>query len=126
MPSSDEDSRRRSHVQVGRDYEVRAAEFFKSKQYEIVEQNWRAGRREIDLIVRKGNQLVFVEVKASRGTSFGHPAEWIDTRKIELLTEAARAYLAENGITGVDIRFDVVTFTEGKLEHYPNAFDAQA
>ncbi len=124
MPCSDDDSRRRSNVQIGRDYENRAAEFFTHNQYEILEQNWRTGRREIDLIVRKDNQLIFVEVKASRGTSFGHPAEWIDARKIELLTEAARAYVLENKITGVDIRFDVITFAEGKLEHYPNAFDA--
>ena len=125
MPCSDDDSRRRSNVQIGRDYETRAAEFFRTNEYEIVEQNWRTGRREIDLIVRKDNQLVFVEVKASRGTSFGHPAEWIDQRKIELLTEAARAYVIENKISGVDIRFDVVTFSEATLEHYPNAFDAK-
>lgn len=124
MPCSDEGSRRRSNVQIGRDYEARAADFFRNQQYEIIEQNWRTGRREIDLIVRKDNQLVFVEVKASRGTAFGHPAEWVDQRKIELLTQAARSYVAGNKISGVDIRFDVITFTEGKLEHYPNAFDA--
>jgi len=50
----------------------------------------------------------------------------VDKRKVANLTEAAQRYLADNDIRGCDVRFDVVTFTDGRLEHYPNAFEAPA
>ena len=67
---------------------------------------------------------MFVEVKSSRTKKFGHPVEWISRRKIRNLTEAAQQYLVAKGIENTDLRFDVVTFSDGQLEHFPDAFPA--
>ncbi len=113
----------RKRRDIGRRYEELAADFFRQHGFEILEQNWQASHKEIDLIVRKGHLIAFVEVKSSTTPNFGHPAEWVDKRKIANLSEAAQRYLVENEIADCDVRFDVVTFTGGRLEHYPNAFE---
>ena len=77
------------------------------------------------MIVRKGSLIVFVEVKSAETPKFGHPAERVDKRKIKNLTEAAERYIETKGIVGCDLRFDVVTFVDGKPEHYPDAFGVE-
>jgi putative endonuclease len=114
----------RGKLHKGRHFEDRAAEFYLDKGFEVVERNWRAGHKEIDLIVRREKQIVFVEVKASFGGEFGHPAERVDDRKIANLTRAAQAWLQQTETEGFDLRFDVVTFVNGQLEHFPDAFSA--
>jgi putative endonuclease len=125
MPSSKKEaSPKKKTVSVGREYEARAEAFYVQHGYEIIERNWRGGRKEIDLIVRKGQLVSFVEVKAAASERFGHPSEKVDAKKQAHLTEAAQRYIAEKEIAGVDLRFDVITFVKGKLEHFPNAFEA--
>ncbi len=104
--------------------EEQAALFYERRGYTTLERNWRAGRYEIDLIARRDQLIVFVEVKSATTAKFGHPAEWIDRKKIENLTRAAQRFLIERTIDGCDLRFDVVTFSNGRLERYPNAFEA--
>lgn len=101
-----------------------AGAFYEQNGYTIRDRNWQAGRKEIDLIVAKENLVVFVEVKSSSTKKYGHPAERVDKKKIANLTEAARFYLVEKEIKEVDLRFDVVTFVDGQLEHFPGAFEA--
>jgi len=55
---------------------------------------------------------------------FGHPVEKVDRRKIINLTKAARQFVIERDISGCDLRFDIVTFVNGELEHFPGAFEA--
>lgn len=125
MPSSKDDSSlRKKNVITGRSYEKLAALFFEQNGFEIVERNWRAGRKEIDLIVKKGNLLIFVEVKSSSSKKFGHPSERVNKKKIANLTAVAKQFLISQDIHDVDLRFDVVTFVNGILEHYPDAFEA--
>jgi len=116
---------RDDRVKRGREYEKLAATFFEQQGYQVLERNWQAGHKEIDLIIRNENQIIFVEVKSSRTPNFGHPAERVDQRKISNLVSAARQYLLAKNISGTDLRFDVVTFSEGRLEHFPNAFPAE-
>ena len=58
---------------LGREYEQQAARFYQSQGFKIVAQNWRAGKKEIDLIARKDNQVIFVEVKFAADEEF-----WIE------------------------------------------------
>jgi putative endonuclease len=124
MPRSKDSSGQDNRVKRGREFEKLAATYFEQLGFTVLERNWRVGYKELDLIVRKTGQVVFVEVKSSRTKQFGHPAERVDKKKIAHLTNAAQRYLIAKKIEGVDLRFDVVTFTDGKLEHYPNAFEA--
>ena len=125
MPSSKRESySKKKTVSVGREFEARAETFLVQNGYEVIERNWRGGRKEIDLIARKDEVVAFVEVKAAASERFGHPSEKVDKKKQAHLTEAARRYIVDKAITGVDLRFDVITFVNGKLEHFPGAFEA--
>jgi len=123
--SPDEVSPNRRKLDQGRKYENLAAEFYLQQGFEIRERNWRAGHKELDIIVARDNLIVFVEVKSTFSKKFGHPAEWVDRKKARNLIEAANHYIIDNNITGLDLRFDVVTFVNGKLEHFPDAFPAE-
>ncbi len=128
MPSSENHGKRGKSLtptEKGKHYEDRAARYFQEHRFEILERNWRTGHWEIDLIVKKDNLIVFVEVKSSASLNYGHPAEWVDARKINHLVKAAQQYLFDKNIKGCDLRFDVVTFTGDRLEHFPNAFPAE-
>lgn len=124
MPRSKDSSGQENRVKRGREFERLAATFFEQHGFTILERNWRVGHKELDLIVRKADLVVFAEVKSSRSKQFGHPVERVDKKKIAHLTNAAQQYLIAKKIEKVDLRFDVVTFINGKLEHYPNAFEA--
>lgn len=124
MSSSDAHPDRSGNVAKGRAFEALAGKFFTENGYQILETNWQAGHKEIDLIVRKGNMVVFVEVKSASNRKYGHPAERVDKKKIKNLTIAAGQYLLVNELRSCDLRFDLVTFLGGQLEHFPNAFEA--
>jgi putative endonuclease len=113
-----------NRVHRGRSFEDRAAEYYLGLGFDILDRNWQAGHKEIDLIVRQGDTVAFVEVKAGYSGEFGHPVERVTRKKIRNLTRAAQTYMSAKDIDGCDVRFDVVTFFQGKLEHYPNAFEA--
>lgn len=74
----------------------------------VVERNLRCGRREIDLVVRRGITLVFVEVKTRKGVGFGSPEEAVTWKKRLEIEAVARYYLARSGDHDLDIRFDVI------------------
>jgi putative endonuclease len=124
MPSSDLPGKSTNRVRTGRDFEQQAAQYYLAQGYKLLAQNWQASHKEIDLIFRNDNLILFVEVKAARSDKFGHPIEKLSRKKIKNLTDAARQYLDEHEITDCDIRFDVVTFFKGKMEHFPGAFTA--
>ena len=124
-PSSDNNSPKRTgRIEKGRRHEEQAARFYEQQGFEILERNWRASHKEIDLIVKKAGLIAFVEVKAASTDSFGHPSTWINARKRENLIQAARKYVVEHDVSGCDLRFDAVTFVKGHLEHFPDAFTA--
>ena len=110
---------------LGREFEQQAARFYQNQGFKVIAQNWRAGKKEIDLVVQKENQVIFVEVKYAGSDAFGHPSLKVNKSKQMHLIEAAYAYLDSAGIINCDLRFDVVTFNNGKLEQYPNAFQTE-
>jgi putative endonuclease len=120
---SSETGNSRGRSDQGKEYENLAARFYEENGFDILEQNWRAGHKEIDLIVRRADLVVFVEVKSTCSRNFGHPVEKVDQKKIRNLSTAAQQYLIDKTVTGCDLRFDVVTFVNGQLEHFPGAFD---
>ena len=118
-----------SHLE-GRQSETRAASFFKRRGYRVVAQNYRVPSGEIDLIVSKGDWLVFVEVKMRRGSFAGSPLEAVSPRKVQRVSAAAAAYLAKEGLSAQSCRFDIITlgpdkglFGRLKIRHYENAYE---
>lgn len=117
-PSDQPTNRRR----IGSRFESLAADYFAREGYTILERNWQTGHKEIDLIVKKDALVVFVEVKAAKSDSFGHPVERVNRTKRARLLQAARQYSQDPRLGGCDFRFDVITFLDGQLEHFPDAF----
>ena len=79
---------------LGRLGEELAARHLARKGWEILERNLRSGHREVDLVIRRGGIVAFVEVKTRRNSEFGHPLESVHTRKRREVTRVAREWLA--------------------------------
>ena len=77
----------------------------------ILEKNFRFEHVEIDLVIRDGGCIAFVEVKTRRGSSFGGACEAVRPDKIRNLRRAARWYLyrASPGALADEYRFDLVS-----------------
>ena len=107
---------------LGRAGEVKAAEFLKNKGYAILDRNFKTHFGEIDIIVKDGEYIVFVEVKTRSGDEYGAPCEAVDTRKREKYFKVAEEYLLRNGKSDSPCRFDVVEIEKGQINHIINAF----
>ena len=62
--------------------------------YRVLGRNVWAGGNELDLIVRRGRAVVFVEVKRKRGAGYGDPLEMVGPEKVRRVRRAAEAWLA--------------------------------
>lgn len=100
-----------SHHELGKKGEQLAVSFLRQKQYEILHCNWTWGRREIDIVARQGDTIVFVEVKTRSSQSFGMPEEAVHHRKAEHLLLAADRYLEQYDLQPSAIRFDIISIT---------------
>ena len=74
--------------------ERRALLHYRLRGYRLVDANARVGRYELDLVLRRGQTLLFVEVKEKTGAAFGHPLEMIDEEKVRRVHAAASGWLA--------------------------------
>jgi putative endonuclease len=101
---------RTSRVELGRAGEKAAADLLRKRGYEVVGAGFLARRGELDLVCRRGEDLVVVEVKTRTDDSFGTPFEAIGSRKRRALMSAAAEYRALAGWRG-PIRYVVVGLT---------------
>ncbi|MDR6193397.1 YraN family protein [Siphonobacter sp. SORGH_AS_0500] len=111
-------------TQLGQKGEALAAQILQAKGYEIIHQNYRAGRAEIDLIARKDDWILFVEVKTRTNLSYGYPESFVSPKKIERIKKAADQFVYETNWRG-NIRFDVIAIsmsrTKTEIEHFEDA-----
>lgn len=107
---------------LGAEGEDRAAAWYEARGYTIEARNWRCRDGELDLVVRRGGDLVFVEVKARTSDRFGSPAEAVTTAKQRRLRGLAARYLRDTGTRGGNLRFDVVAILAGRVEVIEAAF----
>jgi putative endonuclease len=71
-----------------------ARDFLKKKGYKILDTNYRCREGEIDIIARKKDYLVFVEVRTKTGDRFGSPEESVTVAKKEKLISSALTYMS--------------------------------
>ena len=103
--------------------EQRALRHYRLRFYRILGTNVWIGGYEIDLVVRRGRSIAFVEVKSKSGRRFGDPFEMVTEEKQRRLRLAAEAWLAAHPeASGLVARFDVVAIREGRLERVAGAF----
>jgi len=110
-----------------------AADFLKEKGYKILERNYvpkwiKRGRKEIDIVAKKGNILVFVEVKSGKLSENFYPEDKVNFEKQKNLIFAAKNYLEEKKIKpDTKWQIDVISVEfeenskESKIRHIENA-----
>ena len=117
-PSTWTDARHREGARA----EQLAADVMRRDGYHILEQRFRYRRHDIDLVARRGNVVVFVEVRFRARSYFGTAAESVDGRKRRLLVQTAAAWLQRFGCSGDVCRFDVVTVEGARVNWIQSAF----
>lgn len=109
---------------LGADAEQIAATYLQQQGLTLISSNYHCRFGEIDLIMRDGKTLVFVEVRMRSNASFGGAGMSITLSKQQKLTRTAEHYLQQHGSAAC--RFDVVLMTKPSIENIEwlrNAFD---
>ncbi len=106
--------------------ESRAAAYLTGRGYAIAARRFKSPVGEIDIVARRGPELVFVEVKAR--ARIDDAALSLTPRQQRRIVAAAEAWLADHPDDGGrDIRFDVILVgRNGHARHIAAAFDASA
>jgi putative endonuclease len=106
-----------------------AAKHLEGRGWKTLHRNFRSGRREIDLVVRRGTVVAFVEVKTRSDGIWGHPFEAITPRKVARLTAVAEGWVKRFGEGNLSYRFDAVSVIRDRrghpaIEHLEDAWQA--
>ena len=109
-------------IALGAYGEKLAARWYLQSGYEVVARNWRCDLGEIDLLVRRGNELVIAEVKTRTTDRFGVPAYAVNFAKQKKLRALAQAWLATSDDYFDEVRFDVVSVSGRDVEVIQAAF----
>lgn len=115
------------HYLFGHEGESLACQYLENKGFALIAKNFRRRHGEIDLIMKEGNTLVFVEVKTRSGRSYGEPIEAIEWWKQDHIRYAAKMFLRSHHWENVPVRFDTVEILkkpgwETRFRHIRNAF----
>ena len=113
------------HNEVGKEGENRAAVYLQQEGYVILGRNLFFRKAELDIVARKGNDLVFVEVKTRSKNSMMSPEQAVDKRKQRFIIEGASDYIDKSDLD-LDARFDIISIVlDGEfttIDHIENAF----
>lgn len=112
-----------SNRSKGKAGEEKAGLYLESKGYSIIERNYRATGGEIDIIARKDNVLVFIEVKAWSKIGWEEAGYALNKMKENRIKRVSQIYLKNNVSEEIKFRYDVI-FLEGdnNIRHLENIF----
>jgi putative endonuclease len=113
------------HNEIGKQGEELAVEYLIRNEYKILEKNWRFKKSEIDIIAKKEDKVVFIEVKTRTSTFFQEPEKSVTLKKQKMIFIGANQY-AQNLSDDIEIRFDIVSISlinnQQKIKHIKDAF----
>lgn len=111
---------------IGNTGESRAADFLISQGYAIIERNWRTKIGEVDIIARKNDTLVFVEVKTWPKGNFYNLEQAINAVKQHRIIQTAKSFISlHKEYNNCYVRFDVLALNmpgKNPIYHIENAF----
>ena len=113
-----------SQKDFGRWGEEVAADYLECKGYRILERDWRSGHRDIDIVARNVDTLVFVEVKTRHTSDFGKPYEAVNYQKRRNLLSSINHYLQYKKLD-LKPRFDIISIvatdmSKPEIQHIEN------
>lgn len=114
-----------SNREIGRLAENLAMQALVKKGYQILESNFANRFGEIDIIAQDQDTLVFVEVKAKKGTDFGMPEEMVNSYKLKKIQNMALIYMKGKILPcRIDVIAIILSETNDliRLTHYENVF----
>lgn len=113
------------HNELGRKGEELAIEYLRLKEYEILKQNYRFQKAEVDIIAKRGDLLIAAEVKTRSTPEFGNPQDFVKPKQIKQLVKAVNNFIEEENLD-VEVRFDIIAIVKNKagtrIEHIQDAF----
>ena len=113
------------HLQAGSDAEKRARKHLELRGFKTIGCNIHSRFGELDIVMTRNNELLFVEVRYRSSMSYGSAAQSVHIHKQRKLINAARYFLQQNPeYNKYDCRFDVITIESPRniLQWHPNAF----
>lgn len=114
-----------TNSQKGLEGEQRASRYLEDNGYRILERRFRSGPGEVDIVSRKGDTVVFVEVKTWDVLGMESLEHSIDSRKRGKIRKTASLYLLRHPeLGGCRIRFDLIFLSRRmeEIDHWENAF----
>jgi putative endonuclease len=111
---------------LGQRGEQLAAAYLQQRGYTIIMTNWRCTHGELDIVARKQDTLVFVEVRTRRAHTTEEAFESVKPHKQNRLQRLAYAYLSAHDLHEMDWRVDIVAVAipgsgQPMIEHVENA-----
>ena len=107
--------------EIGNMGEYIASKYLENLKYEIIKRNYYTRFGEIDIIAKKENEIIFVEVKTRCNNLFGSPAESINNTKKKHIYKSAKYFLyktkQEKSFTRVDVIEIYIIDKEIRIKH---------
>ena len=111
----------------GFEYEKIAQRYLSANGYRILAVNFFCRFGEIDIIAKKNEYLIFIEVKGRKNISAGYPREYVTKSKVKKLLLTVKYYMMVNNYADMNCRFDVleVIYDAKKINHIKNAIEME-
>ena len=104
-------------------YENIALKYLEKYKLTLVKQNFRTRFGEIDLIMKDGETLTFVEVRYRKNATYGSPCESVNTSKQKKIIKSAEIFLMQNNGWHLNSRFDVIAISPATLLPFKHQID---
>lgn len=113
---------------IGSIGEKLAANYIKKKGYNILDCNYRTKLGELDIVAKKQDIIVFIEVKTRTSSVYGMPSEAVNYKKQQTIQKLSQQYILYQKLNKncFSYRFDVIEVKligkKYKIDHIENAF----
>jgi putative endonuclease len=103
--------------------ESKALAYLQQQGLTLILRNYRTPLGEIDLIMKEGEELIFVEVRYRASGNYASPLESITFQKQQRILKTAACYLQRYALSQPPpCRFDVVCITNNHIQWFQEAF----
>ena len=114
-----------NHIELGQRGEEIAVNHLVNKGFDIIERNYKWKNSEVDIICKKNNLLIVVEVKTRNSIALGEPYLSVTRSKQKQIIKVTNRFIELNAVQE-EVQFDVVSIIlnqhQTKIEHIENAF----